>query len=166
MVLLKNDSDLLPLAKGKRILVTGPNANSMRTLNGGWSYTWQGEQTDSFASGYNTILEALINEFGAKNVNYRPGVSYYGSDWKADRIEDLSGVVAAARNADVVIACVGENSYCETPGNINDLNLSENQKELVRALAKTGKPIILVLNEGRPRIINDIEPMASAIMKK
>ena len=164
MVLLKNDSDLLPLAKGKRILVTGPNANSMRTLNGGWSYTWQGEQTDSFASGYNTILEALINEFGAKNVNYRPGVSYYGSDWKADRIEDLSGVVAAARNADVVIACVGENSYCETPGNINDLNLSENQKELVRALAKTGKPIILVLNEGRPRIINDIEPMASAVI--
>ena len=148
MVLLKNDSDLLPLAKGKRILVTGPNANSMRTLNGGWSYTWQGEQTDSFASGYNTILEALINEFGAKNVNYRPGVSYYGSDWKADRIEDLSGVVAAARNADVVIACVGENSYCETPGYPN-IYLIDN--------ASTYPPLLAyyqdVIQDGRVRLL-------------
>lgn len=163
-VLLKNEGGILPLKQGTRILVTGPNGNSMRTLNGGWSYTWQGSDTKEFAQA-NTIYEALANKFGAGNVRYVPGVSYKpGGDWQA---EDASGLLLAAGAAflsDVIVCCIGENSYCETPGNMNDLNLSENQKTLVKALAKTGKPIILVLNEGRPRIINDIEPLADAVI--
>ena len=163
-VLLKNEGGILPLKQGTRILVTGPNGNSMRTLNGGWSYTWQGSDTKEFAQA-NTIYEALANKFGAGNVRYVPGVTYKpGSDWQA---EDASGLLLAAGAAflsDVIVCCIGENSYCETPGNMNDLNLSENQKNLVKALSKTGKPIILVLNEGRPRIINDIEPLADAVI--
>ena len=136
--------------------MTGPNANSLRTLNGGWSYTWQGEG-DAFVPQYNTILEAIQKRF--KNVTYVPGVEYDNAsgNWQSERMAStiflMDPVVRAARLADVIIACVGENSYCETPGNMNDLNLSENQKELVRKLAATGKPVILVLNEGRPRII-------------
>ena len=165
MVLLKNDSDLLPLKKGTRILVTGPNANSMRTLNGGWSYSWQGDRVEEFTQDYNTILEALRSEFGSSNVTYCPGVEYVsGGNWKDDRVVDLGAVTAAARRADVVVVCVGENTYCETLGNINDLNLSANQKNLVRAAAAAGKPVVLILNEGRPRIINDIEPLASAVV--
>ncbi len=159
-VLLKNEG-ILPLKGTERILVTGPNANSLRTLNGGWSYTWQGEG-DAFAPQYNTILEALRNRFD--KVSYEPGVVYEGRDWQGENPAGIAKAVAAARGADVIIACVGENSYCETPGNMNDLNLSANQKELVRRLAATGKPVILVLNEGRPRIIGDIEPLAKAVI--
>ena len=159
-VLLKNEG-ILPLKGTERILVTGPNANSLRTLNGGWSYTWQGEG-DAFAPQYNTILEALRNRFD--KVSYEPGVVYEGRDWQGENPAGIAKAVAAARGADVIIACVGENSYCETPGNMNDLNLSANQKELVRKLAATGKPVILVLNEGRPRIIGDIEPLAKAVI--
>lgn len=160
-VLLKNEG-ILPLKGTERILVTGPNANSMRTLNGGWSYTWQG-YADDFAPQYNTILEAMQARF--KNVGYEPGVVYKtGADWQAEDASGISRAVAAARGADVIIACVGENSYCETPGNMDDLNLSSNQKELVKALAATGKPIVLVLNEGRPRLIGDIEPLAKAVV--
>ena len=159
-VLLKNEG-ILPLKGTERILVTGPNANSLRTLNGGWSYTWQGEG-DAFAPQYNTILEALRNRF--TKVSYEPGVVYEGRDWQGENPSGIAKAVAAARGADVIIACVGENSYCETPGNMNDLNLSANQKELVRRLAATGKPVILVLNEGRPRIIGDIEPLAKAVI--
>ena len=164
-VLLKNEG-ILPLKGNERILVTGPNANSLRTLNGGWSYTWQGN-ADAFAPQYNTILEAIQKRF--KNVTYVPGVEYdnaFGS-WQSERVVSgslFSSIEVAARRADVIIACVGENSYCETPGNMNDLNLSENQKELVRKLASSGKPVILVLNEGRPRIIGDIEPLAKAVV--
>lgn len=165
-VLLKN-SGILPLKKSARILVTGPNADNMRTLNGGWSYTWQGNGAalEEFTGKYNTILEAMQAKF--ENVKYVPGVEYSdlrGTDWKADRISGLNEAVAAARNADVIVCCIGENSYCETPGNDNDLNLSANQKALVRSLAATGKPIVLILNEGRPRIIRDIEPLASAVV--
>ena len=163
-VLLKNEDGILPLKQGTRILVTGPNGNSMRSLNGGWSYTWQGSDTKEFAQA-NTIYEALANKFGESRVRYVPGVSYKpGGDWEA---EDASGILLAAAAAlvsDVIVCCIGENSYCETPGNMNDLNLSENQKNLVRALARTGKPIILVLNEGRPRILGDIEPLADAVI--
>ncbi len=159
-VLLKNEG-ILPLKGTERILVTGPNANSLRTLNGGWSYTWQGEG-DAFAPQYNTILEALRNRF--TKVSYEPGVVYEGRDWQGENPSGIAKAVAAARGADVIIACVGENTYCETPGNMNDLNLSANQKELVRRLAATGKPVILVLNEGRPRIIGDIEPLAKAVI--
>ena len=165
MVLLKNEDNVLPIQAGKKILVTGPNANSMRTLNGGWSYTWQGD-ADNFSSHHNTILEALKNVYGEKNVSYVAGVNYDMAPmmWDKEINIDIDAAVRAARNADIIVACIGENSYCETPGNINDLNLSSNQKELVKRLAKTGKPIVMVLNEGRPRIINDIEPLAKAVV--
>ena len=168
-VLLKNENAVLPIAKGKKILVTGPNANSMRTLNGGWSYTWQGHKTDEFAEEYNTIYEALSNKYGAANVTLVQGVEYVAADavnsnWQQDTVVDIESAVAAARNADVVVACVGENSYCETPGNVKDLTLSANQRQLVKALAATGKPIVLILNGGRPRIIEEIEPLASAVV--
>ena len=162
-VLLKNEGGILPLKGTERILVTGPNANSMRTLNGGWSYTWQGD-ADTFASDHNTILEAIRNRF--PNVKYVPAIEYAQGwgEWEKETVTGIAEAVAAARTCDVVIACVGENSYCETPGNMDDLNLSANQKELVKALAATGKPVILVLNEGRPRIIGDIEPIVKAVV--
>ena len=165
MVLLKNEDNVLPISAGKKILVAGPNANSMRTLNGGWSYTWQGD-ADKFASQYNTIFEALQKVYGEKNVSYVAGVNYNMASrkWDKETDIDIDAAVRAARKADIIVACIGENTYCETPGNINDLNLSSNQKELVRSLAKTGKPIVMVLNEGRPRIINDIEPLAKAVV--
>lgn len=166
-VLLKNEDHILPLAKGKKILLTGPNANSMRCLNGGWSYSWQGDKADQCAQAYNTIYEALCNKYGKENVAYEPGVTYKTgkkSLWWEENEPQIEKAVAAATNADVIIACVGENSYCETPGNLTDLNLSTHQKDLVKALAATGKPVILVLNEGRPRIINDIVPLVKAVV--
>lgn len=165
MVLLKNEDNVLPISAGKKILVVGPNANSMRTLNGGWSYTWQGD-ADKFASQYNTIFEALQKVYGEKNVSYVAGVNYNMASrkWDKETDIDIDAAVRAARKADIIVACIGENTYCETPGNINDLNLSSNQKELVKSLGKTGKPIVMVLNEGRPRIINDIEPLAKAVV--
>ena len=164
-VLLKNVNGILPLAKGQKILVTGPNANSMRCLNGGWSYTWQGHWADRFAGQYNTIYEAVCNKFGAKNVILEQGVTYVAEgSYEQENAPEIEKAVRAARNADVILACIGENSYCETPGNLTDLALSENQRNLVKALAKTGKPIVLILNEGRPRLINDIEPLADGII--
>lgn len=166
-VLLKNTGNILPLRKGLKILLTGPNANAMRCLNGGWSYSWQGDRADEFAQNYNTIYEALCNKFGKQQVIYEPGVTYSpakNDNWWQENIPEIDKAVKAAGNADVIIACIGENSYCETPGNISDLNLSSNQKQLVKSLASTQKPIILILNEGRPRIINDIEPLAKGIV--
>ncbi len=164
-VLLKNNG-ILPLKRDVKILLTGPNANSMRTLNGGWSYTWQGHGASrpEFTEKYNTIYEALSRKF--ENVTYVPGVEYDldGTNWQFDEATGIREAVKAARKSEVIIACVGENSYCETPGNLVDLNLSQNQKDLVHALAATGRPMILILNEGRPRIINDIEPYASAVV--
>lgn len=166
-VLLKNEGGILPLAKGTKILLAGPNANSMRCLNGGWSYSWQGHRADECAQAYNTIYEALCNKFGKENILYEPGVTYapYKNDnWWEENTPEIDKPVAAAQNADVIIACIGENSYCETPGNLTDLNLSMNQQNLVKALAATGKPVILILNEGRPRLIKDIEPLAKAVV--
>ena len=164
-VLLKNENKLLPLAPDTKILLTGPNANSMRCLNGGWSYSWLGDRADEFTEEYNTIYEALRDRFGKNNVDYVPGVSYAGGyEWWAEKEPQIEKAVAAAERADVIIACIGENSYCETPGNLDDLSISENQSNLVKALAKTGKPIILILNEGRPRIIREIEPLAQAVV--
>ena len=177
MVLLKNEQfkvksekeaePLLPLKKGTKLLVTGPNANQMRCLNGGWSYTWQGERTDEFAQQHNTIYEALCQEYGKENVKLCQGVTYKekGKYWE-ERVDSDSPAVLnrLAADCDVIVACIGENSYTETPGNLSDLRLSENQRDLVKALAKTGKPIVLILNEGRPRIINDIEPLAQAVV--
>lgn len=163
-ILLKNEG-VLPLAKGKKILLTGPNANQMRCLNGGWSYTWQGSKAEDLAEKYNTIYEALCNKYGQENVILDQGVTYNekGQYWEENEPQ-IEKAVAAAAQADVIIACVGENSYCETPGNLTDLWMSENQRNLVKTLAKTGKPIVLVLNEGRPRLIADIEPLAKAIV--
>lgn len=165
MVLLKNEGNILPLQHGKKILLTGPNANQMRCLNGGWSYTWQGHRADEFAGKYNTIYEAFCNEYGKENVILNQGVTYNekGKYWE-ENAPQIQEAVAAAKDADVIVACIGENSYTETPGNLTDLWLSENQRNLVKALAQTGKPVILVLNEGRPRLIADIEPLAQGII--
>lgn len=170
MVLLKNEklqdgNPVLPLAKGKKILLTGPNANQMRCLDGGWSYTWQGHRADEFAGKYNTIYEAFCNEYGKENVILNQGVTYNekGKYWEENEPQ-IQGAIDAAKNVDVIVACIGENSYTETPGNLTDLWLSENQRNLVKELAKTGKPVVLVLNEGRPRLIADIEPLAQGII--
>ena len=165
MVLLKNEGNILPLQHGKKILLTGPNANQMRCLDGGWSYTWQGHRADEFAGKYNTIYEAFCNVYGKENVILNQGVTYNekGKYWEENEPQ-IQGAVAAAKDADVIVACIGENSYTETPGNLTDLWLSENQRNLVKALAQTGKPVILVLNEGRPRLIADIEPLAQGII--
>lgn len=164
-VLLKNEGGILPLAKGTKILLTGPNANSMRCLDGGWSYTWQGSCAESMSEQYNTIYEALCNKYGKDNVTLEQGVTYNekGAYWE-ENAPEIDKAVAAAQGADVIVACIGENSYTETPGNLTDLNLSSNQRDLVKALAKTGKPIVLILNEGRPRLVADIEPLAKAVV--
>ncbi len=169
IVLLKNEGNLLPLTSHpsplKKILLTGPNANQMRCLHGGWSYTWQGSNAEDLAEKYNTIYEALCNKYGKENIMLEQGVTYKEKGkYYEENAPEIDKAVAAAANADVIIACIGENSYTETPGNLSDLWLSKNQRDLVKALAKTGKPIILVLNEGRPRLIADIEPLAKAIV--
>ena len=164
-ILLKNNGGILPLKKGTKILLTGPNANSMRCLNGGWSYSWQGHLTDRFASKYNTIYKALVNKFGKKNIVLEQGVTYPAEGaYHEENEPEIEKAVAAASGVDVIVACIGENSYCETPGNLSDLAVSENQRNLVKALAATGKPVVLILNGGRPRIISDIEPLADAIV--
>ena len=164
-VLLKNEGGVLPLAKGKKILLTGPNANQMRCLNGGWSYTWQGSNIEEMAEKYNTLYEAFCNKFGKENIILEQGVTYNerGQYWQ-ENTPEIAKAVSAAANADIIVACIGENSYCETPGNLTDLWLSENQRTLVKELAKTGKPVVLVLNEGRPRLITDIEPLCKAVV--
>lgn len=166
ITLLKNENEMLPLTKGKKILVTGPNANSMRTMNGGWTYSWQGEKTEEFAQQYNTLLEAVKNEFGKNSVVYEPGLEYKwdGAYWEETNI-NIPKAVKAARDVDVVILCLGENSYTEKPGDLHDLTISSNQIKLAQALAKTGKPIVLILNEGRPRIISAFADKMTAIVQ-
>ena len=168
IVLLKNEGSILPLASAsqqKKILLTGPNANQMRCLHGGWSYTWQGSGAEDLAAKYNTIYEALCNKYGKGNIILEQGVTYNErGQYYEENEPQIERAVSAAQQADIIIACIGENSYTETPGNLNDLWLSENQRNLVKALAKTGKPVILVLNEGRPRLIADIEPLAKAVL--
>ena len=178
MVLLKNEGNILPLTSHPsnlspltshpsplKILLTGPNANQMRCLNGGWSYTWQGSRAEDLAEKYNTIYEALCDKFGKDNVILEQGVTYKeDGQYFEENAPEIDKAVRAAAQADVIIAAIGENSYCETPGNLTDLWLSANQRDLVKALSKTGKPIVLVLNEGRPRLIADIEPLAKAVV--
>ncbi len=164
-VLLKNEDNILPLAKGKKILLTGPNANQMRCLNGGWSYTWQGSNAEDLSERYNTIYEALCNKYGQENVILEQGVTYNEKgQYFEENTPQIEKAVKAAANADIIVACIGENSYTETPGNLTDLWLSENQRNLIKALSETKKPIILILNEGRPRLIADIEPLAKAVI--
>ena len=165
IVLLKNDG-ILPLQTSNvKILLTGPNANQMRCLHGGWSYTWQGSRAEDLSEKYNTIYEALCQKYGQGNVILEQGVTYNEEGvYYNEHTPEIDKAVAAAAGADVIIACIGENSYTETPGNLSNLWLSENQRNLVKELAKTGKPVILVLNEGRPRLIADIEPIAKAVV--
>lgn len=166
ITLLKDSANILPLKAGAKLLVTGPNANSMRTLNGGWSYSWQGEKTEQFAMKYNTIYKALQNKLGVANVNFVPGVAYkMEGKYYEDSVVNIEAVVRAASGVDYVVVCFGENSYTEKPGDLNDLSLSTNQIALINAVIKTKKPVILILNEGRPRIINSIEPYMSAIVQ-
>lgn len=157
ITLLKNTNNILPLAQGKKILVTGPSANSMRSLNGGWSRIWQGTTSDETEKEKNTILEAVQHVFGAGNVEYSAGADF-------DKVLDVRDAVAKAANVDVIVLCIGETSYTETPGNIGDLRISDAQIELAKALAGTGKPIVYVLTEGRPRIISAIEPLSAAVI--
>ncbi|MDE5750792.1 MAG: glycoside hydrolase family 3 C-terminal domain-containing protein, partial [Duncaniella sp.] len=166
MVLLKNNEGILPLKPGTRLFVTGPTAISMRALNGGWSYSWQGHLADTKAERYNTIAEALTARFGADAVTYLPTVTFpaKGDWWDEEVVPSYDPALKAAGEADVIIACVGENSYCESKGNLTNLYLSENQREMVRRLASTGKPVILILNEGRPRILGDIVAMSQAVV--
>lgn len=164
-ILLKNEGNILPLKKGSKILVCGPNSNTMRGLNGGWSYTWQGSNTEKFTAQYNTILEAMQLKFGKENIVYEEGVSYNNQgNWQEELTPEIDKAVAAAAGVDYILVCIGENSYAETSGNIVDANLSQNQKELVLALQKTGKPVIMILNQGRPRLIHELVPGSKAIV--
>ena len=165
ITLLKNNNNILPIKGKPRILVAGPNGNNMRTLNGAWSYSWQGELTDKFAGDFNTIFEALANKYGKDNVKYVSGVSYKENGSYYDMVEDdINKAVSEANKSDYIVLCLGENTYTEKPGDLNDLNLHQLQIKLAKKLAETGKPIILILNIGRPRLITDIEPFMSAIL--
>ncbi|KXX69625.1 glycosyl hydrolase [Flammeovirga sp. SJP92] len=166
ITLLKNEEDLLPLKRGAKILVTGPNANSMRTLNGGWTYSWQGEKVEQFAQGYNTIFDAVKNKFGHDKVTFVAGVEYnhYGQYFEEMNI-DIEAAVDAAKSNDVILLCLGENSYTESVGNLHDLYISQNQRALAEAMAATGKPVILILNEGRPRLISQFNMKMNAIVQ-
>src|SRR4051812_12482940 len=157
LVLLKNANNALPLGRSARVLVTGPTADSRPSLNNGWSITWQGDRAEAYPRDRLTIRGAIEQRAGAANVSFAPGVEY-------DKAGDITAAVTAARAADVVVLCLGEKSYAETPGNIDDLTLPEPQLRLARELAATGKPIILVLVEGRPRIINTIADATAAIV--
>jgi len=166
ITLLKNTDQVLPLSKSLKVLVTGPNANSMRTLNGAWTYSWQGEKVEEFAAKYNTILKAIQRKAGQQNVSYIPGVSYkMDGKYYEEYADKMDEAVDAAKNADVIVLCLGENTYTETPGNLNDLYISDLQTELAQKLAATGKKIILVLNEGRPRVISKFENKMAAVLQ-
>lgn len=166
VTLLKNKNGILPLKKGKKILVTGPNANSMRSLNGGWSYSWQGEKVEEFAADYNTILEALQLKAGKGNVTYVPAVQYdeAGNYWQ-EKETGIAQAAKAAKDVDYIVLCLGENSYTEKPGDLHDLTLSALQITLAQEMIKSGKPVILVLNQGRPRLINKIESEVAGVLQ-
>lgn len=166
MTLLKNEDDILPLPTDARILVAGPNAHTMRALNGGWSYTWQGRDNEAFTGDYATILDAIRAKVGAHRVEFVEGVRYVNaaSYWVEEEV-DVAAAVRAAARVDYIVLALGENSYTEKPGDLHDLTLSEQQLRLAEALAATGKPVILVLNQGRPRIIRRIEPLMKGVLQ-
>lgn len=172
MTLLKNTNDLLPLAKGLRILVTGPTADSLISLNNGWSYVWQGSEESLYPKDRPTIQRAIEAKAGAANVTYVPGTKITRregspSNSTPTNLEsevDIPAAVRAAGAADVVVLCLGEGSYTETPGDIPDLTLGEPQRKLAEAIEATGKPVVLVLVEGRPRVINRIADNANAVL--
>jgi beta-glucosidase len=157
ITLLKNEKHTLPLSKTAHILVTGPDADSLIPLDNGWSYTWQGGAEHLYPTDHATILKAIQNKIGATNVTYVPGTTF-------DKEIDIAKAVDAAGRADAVVACIGEWTYAETPGNIADLTLPDTQLNLVRELEATNKPVVLVLTEGRPRIIHTIVDDARGIL--
>ncbi|MDZ7717248.1 MAG: glycoside hydrolase family 3 N-terminal domain-containing protein [Balneolaceae bacterium] len=157
ITLLKNENDILPLDKNSNVLVTGPTANSLIYLNGGWSRTWQGDDPQYDTPGKKTILDAIRDEIGEGNVNYVEGTSIHEAI-------DIDAAVQAAQNSDVAVIAIGEKSYTETPGDLSDMHLPEAQRELVKQVAATETPVVLVLVEGRPRIINDIVPEADGVL--
>ena len=165
ITLLKNKNDILPLKNNPSILVTGPNANTMRGLNGAWTYSWQGNLADEFAFDYNTIYESVSNTFGPGNVKFIPGIAYNeeGSYFEMKEV-NIKKAVDEGRKSDIILLCLGENSYTEKPGDLNDLNIHKLQSKLARELSKTGKPIILIINSGRPRLITDFEPLMEGII--
>jgi beta-glucosidase len=166
ITLLKNDNNILPLKKGSKILVAGPNAVSKRALNGGWTFSWQGEKIDEFGDDCRTLLEAIQQNFGKENVTYVPGVSYANAiEYATEHKDKFNEAIAAARKADYVILCLGENSYCEKPGDLHDLYLNDLQTELTQEMWKTGKKIIVVLSEGRPRVISKFSSKVDAIVQ-
>lgn len=166
ITLLKNDNNILPLQKGAKILVSGPNAVSKRSLNGGWTFSWQGEKIDEFASEYNNLLDAITHTYGKENVSYVPGVSYTAAtEYATEHKDRFDEAIEAAKNADYIILCLGENSYCEKPGDLDDLYLNDLQTELAKEFLKTGKKVILVLSEGRPRVISKISSQVDAIVQ-
>jgi len=166
ITLLKNDNDILPLAKSAKVLVCGPNANSLRAMNGGWSYSWQGEKAFEFTSQYSSFLKAIENKVGKDQVKYYEGIAYdnEGKYYEEEKY-DLSKITKLAKDIDYILLFLGENSYTEKPGDLHDLYISSKQEELAKIAATTGKPIILVLNEGRPRIISKFEKDMDAIIQ-
>lgn len=156
MTLLKNSNHILPLAKNSKVFVTGPGANSLTTLNGAWSYSWQGRESEYFAKDQLSILEAIRQK--NKDVSFNAGTDFSG------KIDEIAAAVSLAKDADKIIVCLGEDAYAETPGNIEDLELPENQLKLVMELSKLGKPIIAIFTEGRPRLIRKIEPLLNGVI--
>jgi beta-glucosidase len=157
ITLLKNEDGVLPLRAGARVLVTGPTCDSLPALNNGWTWTWQGDRATAYPQGYATVLGALRAKLGDGRVAYLPGATF-------DKETGIAAAVAAAGAADVVVLCLGEIAYAETPGNIDDLHLPEAQQRLAQAIAATGKPVVLVLVEGRPRIIRPFADAMKAIV--
>ena len=171
MTLLKNENNILPLAKNRKVLVTGPTANSLIPLNNGWTYVWQGSEESLYPKDRPTILQAVEGKVG-KNMTYVPGTKFTrppnspsgSTPTSVEEEVDIAASVRAAHDADVIVLCLGEGSYTETPGNITDLTLGEPQLKLAEAIEATGKPVVIVLVEGRPRIINRIADKAQAIL--
>ncbi|MBT3684258.1 MAG: beta-glucosidase [Cryomorphaceae bacterium] len=174
VTLLKNENSILPIKNKNKILVTGPNGNSMRTLNGAWTYSWQGEKTDFFAEDHNTIYEAIKNKFTDSDVKYIPGVTYpinedYDKEPKFEYYDQYfdkkkEAIKYANEEADIIILALGENSYTEKPGDLNDINLNRLQLDFANEIIKSGKPVVLVLNIGRPRLISEIESKVNAVI--
>lgn len=159
MTLLKNENNSLPLSGNTKILVAGPAAQSIAALNGCWSYTWQGNQEQWYPADSKTILQAITDKAGAANV-----ITTTGKGFDDPLNYDVEKLRAAAADAEVIVLCLGENAYAESPGNTRDLALPQEQVALAKAAIATGKPVILVLTEGRPRFITEIEPGVKGIV--
>jgi len=156
ITLLKNQFNSLPLASNERILVTGPNADYINALNGGWTHTWQGRDT-SYNPKVVTVANAVKNVFGNLKVSYLKGNTY-------NQILSSNELLNAAQNIGTVVLCLGEDTYTEKPGDINDLELEQAQQNLIKIYKEAGKKVIVVFLEGRPRTFAKTEPFCDAIL--